>query len=157
MMRISALLFALMMISCSRPDITGQKKWSYWKNHCDWDDVSAAKYDVNMRDVHKLSSDIRTYNIEFVLFAGSWCDDSEREVPRLMKVLKMTGIDTDEMIVIGTDIGGKNPKAPIEKYKMDYSPTLIILSAGKEIGRIEEEPDNSWERDIWQIIRQHHV
>jgi len=90
------------------------------------------------------------------IFFGSWCGDSKREVPRLVKVLSSVSVPEKQIKLIGvggTDSIYKRSPNGEDKGKGVYRvPTFIIYKAGKELGRINEFPVYTFERDLLAII-----
>ena len=83
---------------------------------------------------------------------GTWCEDSQREVPAMMKILDQAGYKTGEMEIIAID-EDKRTKEGLEKaYDLTYVPALIFFDGEKEINRIVEFPINSLEQDILDIL-----
>lgn len=85
---------------------------------------------------------------QLVLVLGTWCSDSQREVPRWMKVLNRAGYDVEYMKIVGV---GRNKKTPLHianKYRITNVPTLIVYQDGKEVKRITESPKVSFEHDL---------
>ncbi|RMA57771.1 TlpA family protein disulfide reductase [Ulvibacter antarcticus] len=91
-------------------------------------------------------------NVSIKVFMGTWCEDSQREVPGLYKVLNASNynIDTVEMIAVSRD---KDTPAGLEKgFDIQYVPTIIFEKDNKELGRIVEYTQDSLERDILAIL-----
>jgi thiol-disulfide isomerase/thioredoxin len=101
--------------------------------------------------------------VDIICILGSWCHDSEREVPRFWKILEkaenpnllMTyfavGRSTDEkarelMVEIGFD---ENLR---DVYTVELVPTFIFLKDDVELGRIVETPETTLEQDAARIL-----
>lgn len=93
----------------------------------------------------------------FEIFLGTWCGDSRREVPRLIKLLDAMDIKRSAITIIAVgnrDTLYKQSPGHEEQGKDIYRvPHLNIYRDGKEIGRVTETPVKSWERDMLAIIR----
>ena len=88
----------------------------------------------------------------FVLIMGTWCEDSQREVPGMMKILNQAGFNTAEMEIIAID-EDKRTKEGLEKaYNLAYVPALVFFEGKTEINRIVEFPINSLEQDMLDIL-----
>lgn len=86
-----------------------------------------------------------------ILF-GTWCHDSEREVPRLLKLLTASGVADTAINLIGLDIRKQEPLGRGEALGARYTPTFIFYSDGHEIGRIVERPDVSFANDLSRFL-----
>lgn len=85
-----------------------------------------------------------------ILF-GTWCHDSEREVPKVLKLLAASGVEEKNISLIGLDIRKQEPEGRAKVLGIKYTPTFIFFSGGKEIGRIIERPTISLQDDIAAI------
>jgi thiol-disulfide isomerase/thioredoxin len=90
---------------------------------------------------------------EVTVFLGTWCGDSEREVPRLWRALDEAGGSVPFQIhYIGVDRQKKEPAAPIANYEIEFVPTFIVSRDGREVGRIVEESPHGVERDLLALL-----
>ena len=90
---------------------------------------------------------------EVTVFLGTWCGDSEREVPRLWRALDEAGGDVPFQIhYIGVDRQKKEPAAPIANFEIEFVPTFIVSRQGREVGRIVEESPHGVERDLLALL-----
>jgi len=91
------------------------------------------------------------------IFLGSWCGDSKREVPRMLKLLEMAKIDTTNIRLIFVDNDEKRYKQSPEREEIGknihHVPTFIVYHKQKEIGRIVETPIESLEKDLLSILK----
>ena len=86
-----------------------------------------------------------------ILF-GTWCHDSEREVPRMLKLLAASGVKEDNISLISLDIRKEEPEGRAKALDVRYTPTFIFYSDGHEIGRIVERPDVSFANDLSRFL-----
>lgn len=97
----------------------------------------------------------------FEIFLGSWCGDSQREVPRMLKVLAAAGVKESQVQIVFVDNrAGAYKKSPgnEQQYKNIHRvPNLIVYNQQEEIGRIIETPVISIEKDLQQILQQHYT
>jgi len=89
---------------------------------------------------------------EFLVFLGTWCGDSKREVPRFMKIADMAGIPAERIRLCGVDRAKKSPDGAAAPYAIERVPTFIVLRDGKEEGRIVERPVGTLEGDLLTIL-----
>jgi thiol-disulfide isomerase/thioredoxin len=90
--------------------------------------------------------------VDFTVFFGTWCEDSQRELPRFLKVADMVGISRDRIKLYGVDRSKKSSDGLTEKFDIEYVPTIIFLKNGAEIGRIIEKPHATIEEDMVSIL-----
>ena len=91
------------------------------------------------------------YNVE--IFFGTWCGDSEREVPRFFKIYDFAGLkDKLSYILYAVNRKLKLDNKLTDKRKIERVPTFIFYRNDKEIGRIVETPNDLLEKDILMIL-----
>jgi thiol-disulfide isomerase/thioredoxin len=94
-----------------------------------------------------------TLHIE--IYFGTWCPDSEREVPKLLKLLKENS--NISVTLIALDYQKHDPQQLATTHNVKYTPTMIIYrdkSKKEELGRIIERPKQSLVDDIQQFLSQ---
>ena len=91
-------------------------------------------------------------DISVVIFFGTWCHDSKRELPKALKIFNEIGINNENIELIAVGLDKKEPQGRAAKLKLMYTPTLIFFRGSQEIGRIIEKPVISLEKDIALII-----
>ncbi|WP_185962597.1 thioredoxin family protein [Thalassomonas sp. M1454] len=88
--------------------------------------------------------------ISLKVFFGTWCHDSEREVPRLLKSFKRTNVSID---MISLDLNKSEPQGRAKEANIKYTPTFIVYHENVEIGRIIERPEVSLSEDILAMYK----
>ncbi|WP_141402451.1 thioredoxin family protein [Sediminicola luteus] len=92
----------------------------------------------------------------FELFMGTWCGDSKRGVPQLLKVFEGLEVSDDQLEMIAVDYRGNMYKKSPGKEEVGKNitrvPTLIIYEGETEIGRIIERPHKNWEADMLALL-----
>jgi thiol-disulfide isomerase/thioredoxin len=132
--------------------IVGQMSWDTWKEKAEWKDYNADSYIINKDRIKIIENLIKRNNINFILVAGNWCSDSEREIPKFFKLIQEANINMDKIILYGVDREKKEPTGETIQYNIEKVPTLIILKNSEEIGRIVEFPVISWDEDLLTIL-----
>jgi hypothetical protein len=93
---------------------------------------------------------------QLMVFMGTWCGDSRREVPRFFKILDCCGIDTGSVQLITVAASGdqyKQSPGHEERGRDIYRvPDFIVLDQGRELGRVVESPVNTLEKDLLSIL-----
>lgn len=87
-----------------------------------------------------------------VMFLGTWCGDSVREVPRLLKILDSAKNARLGLTLYGVDSSLNDGGGMAKKYGIERVPTMIFLMGEKELGRIVEPPDGTLERDLLRVL-----
>lgn len=115
-------------------------------------DNTATKLTLSQNSITELSSIKQVYKI--TAFLGTWCHDSEREIPILLDILAAAKNPNLQLTLIAVDMNKQDPEGLAKKYQLEYTPTIIIEANGKELGRIVERPEQSLEDDILAILNQ---
>ena len=96
--------------------------------------------------------ELKDDNVKVVIFFGTWCHDSKREIPKALKIFNDIGINDKNIELIAVGLDKKEHLGRASKLNLVYTPTLIFFRGSKEIGRIIEKPVISLEKDIELII-----
>ena len=95
-------------------------------------------------------------NKTFVLFLGTWCGDSKREVPRLYKIFDFIGMQPEQvklvMVSNHDSVYKQSPTHEEQGKNILRVPTLLVLENGNEINRFVEYPVESLEKDLLHML-----
>ena len=121
--------------------------------YSDWYSPEHDEYQMDKKSIDELKKEkLKSYNIVVVM--GTWCSDSHREVPRLMKILEEIKYPENKLTLIAVNRKKESPSGEEGIYNIQKVPTIIVKKYGKEIGRIVESPNSGWlERDLLDIIK----
>ena len=92
-------------------------------------------------------------DLEVTILFGTWCHDSEREVPRMLKLLAASGLKKESISLIALDIRKSEPEGRAKALDVRFTPTFIFSRAGMELGRIVERPESSLRGDVATLIK----
>jgi len=120
----------------------------------EWFDREYRNYEPVMETVRALAGHIDSVSVE--IYFGSWCGDSKREVPRMMRVLDLAGLDEGQLSLVALSDRPmefmKAPGNPQVGALVHRTPTFIVRRGGKEIGRIVETATTTLEGDLLAIV-----
>ena len=123
-------------------------------NYKAWFTKNFEDYKPNSTTTNAIAPDLKSYSI--ILFMGTWCGDSKKEVPRLYKVLEACNFPMDQLTVIAVsrqaNMYKQSPQHEEAGLNIHRVPTVIFYKNGKEINRIVEHPIETFEKDIQNII-----
>ncbi len=94
----------------------------------------------------------RDYQID--VYMGTWCHDSRRVVPKLIKLLEMTGSDFSNLTIVSVNGRKEIPDVSPEiaaKLNVHRVPTIIFYENGKEVDRFVERARESLLQDLIKI------
>lgn len=93
-------------------------------------------------------------NVYIKVFMGTWCEDSQREVPALLKILEAANYKMDYLEMVAMTHDKDTPQGLETDYEVEYVPTIIFYKGGAEINRIVEYPIQTLERDMLTILKE---
>lgn len=119
-----------------------------------WFDEGYQKYTVDAATLQSVKDKLKS--TEILVFMGTWCGDSKREVPHFYKILDNVGYSEKKLQVVAVDNHPdrykKSPQGEEKGWNIEYVPTIIFLKDGKELGRIVETPQETLEKDLAAIL-----
>jgi len=137
-----------MLIGCCTREALLQEPFATWyiKNYND--------YSMDTIIANEIRKNIS--NKQFILFLGTWCGDSRRETPRILKIFDYCNLNPEQIklvMVSNHDSAYKQSPSHEEKgMNILRVPTLIVFENNKEINRIVESPIESIEKDLLKIV-----
>lgn len=93
-----------------------------------------------------------TTGVKVIVFFGTWCSDSQREVPRFLKIMELAQNPGITVKLFGLDRSKRDEGGLAESYQVEFVPTFVVLHNEQEIGRIVETPIMSLEQDLVEIL-----
>ncbi|MFT5891160.1 MAG: thiol-disulfide isomerase/thioredoxin [Dokdonia sp.] len=115
-----------------------------------WFDIGYKEHTLDTVTVNTIKDGLAEATI--TVFMGTWCEDSQREIPAFYKVLDLAGIDASTIKIITISEGKDAPEGLIKENDIQYVPTIIFEKNGSEMGRIVEYSIVSIERDVEKIL-----
>ncbi len=93
-------------------------------------------------------------NVKIKVFMGTWCEDSQREVPALYKILDAAGYDYSNFNTVAVSHDKETPNGLEKGHHIDYVPTIIFTKNGDTLNRIVEYAHQTLEKDILTILQE---
>lgn len=90
--------------------------------------------------------------VKIKIYLGSWCEDSQREVPALYKILDHLDFDYSKMELIAMTHDKDTPQNFEEDMNIEYIPSIIFYKDGIEMDRIVEYTQITLEKDMETIL-----
>ena len=115
-----------------------------------WFQQGFEEYTPSAEAMQVIKSNISEYEIK--VYMGTWCPDSQREVPKLFKILELADYDLNKLTMTGLDYNKSAPGNPQTEYDIKRVPTFIFLKNGKEVDRFVEYPQETIAKDIAKIV-----
>ena len=93
-------------------------------------------------------------DIEVTIYMGTWCEDSQREVPGFFKIIDALEANDQVQPIVGLNEDKVSHDGSAEQAGVTNVPTFIFSKDGEEINRIVEFPIISLEQDILDILQE---
>jgi len=93
-------------------------------------------------------------DIEVTIYMGTWCEDSQREVPGFFKIIDALEANDQVQPIVGLNEDKVSHDGSAEQASVTNVPTFIFSKDGEEINRIVEFPIISLEQDILDILQE---
>jgi hypothetical protein len=113
-----------------------------------------ANYDLyildsaSMKELTPLMKDLH-----FLIVLGTWCGDSKHHVPKIYKILDAMNIPNKDVKLFGVDRSKSSKDGTTEKYNVHRVPTLIVFNGDVELGRVVENPKETFEKDLLNMLK----
>lgn len=120
----------------------------------EWFNKNYAAYMVDKLTADSLKAKLQDKT--FTLFLGTWCGDSKREVPHMLRLLQYCGVAQQKInIVLVSNHDSVVKQSPTHEERglnIHRVPTLLVYEGNRIMGRIVEEPVVSLEKDLLTIV-----
>jgi hypothetical protein len=77
-------------------------------------------------------------SLHFLIFLGTWCEDSQQIIPKLFKLLHTAKFPSEKISLLGVDRKKKTSGYLSEALNVSRVPTILLMKNGKELDRIIE-------------------
>ena len=118
--------------------------------YAEWFDVNYNDAKLDAAVVGKIKKNIKGVTIK--AFMGTWCGDSQHEVPVFYKLMDAINFDDKKLTMIAVNRSKETPDNLQDGYQITNVPTFIFYKKGIEIGRFVEYPRETLEKDILKIV-----
>jgi tetratricopeptide (TPR) repeat protein len=119
-----------------------------------WFDSMYAAYDPSPAVISSINRQ-ELKDIRIDIFFGTWCGDSRREVPRFLKMMDQLAVPASKISLVATGSDSLYKQSPQHEEAgkgIFRVPVFIVYRNGAEIGRINEFPVTSLEKDLATIL-----
>ncbi len=129
-------------------NLDGLKKMPFGE----WFNAEYKSYNPDIETLNQINKADLKKKFKINIVMGSWCSDSQREVPRLIKILEGLDYPVNSIVIINVDSQKQAEGTIVNQLNITKIPTIIVFKQKHEIGRIIESPEISLEKDLLKII-----
>ncbi|MEM8993327.1 MAG: thioredoxin family protein [Acidobacteriota bacterium] len=121
-----------------------------WRGAPVWRDLHDA-YEPDAAAVETLAAEER--ELALTVAFGTWCGDSRRSVPRLLKALELADNENLSVELVSIDRPFTDPLDFVAREQITNVPTVIVRDGDREVGRFVERPRSEVvESDVAAIL-----
>src|SRR5437868_6069307 len=113
----------------TRADIESDTSFKWFKEN-----MKLGQADVNAVSAFEKNGS----KFQVVVFAGTWCDDSQNLLPVFYRLVDKSGYPDSSITLIGVDRPKKTLYNLHNAFHIIDVPTFIVMKDGTEIGRVVE-------------------
>lgn len=93
--------------------------------------------------------------VQFVVFGGTWCEDTQFVLPKFFKIQEKSGMPDDAVTFFGVNREKRSLGSISSAFNVTLVPTIIVMKEGKEIGRVVEYgKTGKWDKELVDILNQ---
>ena len=93
--------------------------------------------------------------VQFVVFGGTWCEDTQFVLPKFFKIQEKSGLPDDAVTFFGVNRAKRSLGNISGAFNVTLVPTIIVMKEGKEIGRVVEYgKTGKWDKELVDILNQ---
>lgn len=125
--------------------ILGSVNKTVLSENTNWFEPNFNNYQPDSSTTAELKKHVSSMQV-FVV-AGSWCSDTQRELPKFLKIADRIGLKKDQIEIILLDENKNLNWFNVKVFYVFSVPTFIFMKDGKEQGRIVEMATQPFEKE----------
>lgn len=95
----------------------------------------------------------RDNTVRYVVFGGTWCEDSQSILPKFFMLQEKAGIRDDRITFFAVDRQKQSLGNITSAMNITNVPTIIVMKNGKEVGRVVEYgKTGKWDKELAEIV-----
>ncbi len=117
-----------------------------------WYDPNQSAYapDTDILNAMEAAKD----KVEFIVFGGTWCEDTQFVLPRFFKLQELSGFPDSSISFFGVSRVKKTIGNITAAFNIVNVPTIIVMKDGREIGRVVEYgKTGKWDRELADLLK----
>ena len=95
----------------------------------------------------------RNTGVNYIVFGGTWCDDTRYVLPKFFMLQEKAGIADSRISFFGVDRQKQTLGNLAAAFNITNVPTIIVMKNGKEVGRVVEYgKTGKWDKELAEIV-----
>ncbi len=92
--------------------------------------------------------------VQFVVFGGTWCDDTQFVLPKFFKLQEQSGFSDSDISFFAVTRAKQTVGNITTAFKIVNVPTIIVMKDGKEVGRVVEYgKTGKWDIELAELLK----
>lgn len=117
-----------------------------------WFDANKSAYNPSPELLHAFLAS--SAKVSFIIFGGTWCEDTQGLLPQFYKLQELTGLKDDKIVLFGVDREKKTIDNIAQAFNITNVPTIIVMKDGKELGRVVEYGSSgNWDDAMTNLLK----
>ncbi len=138
------IIISLLLFSCGTSKtgeqkadniVVGEVSWDYWKSNAGWSLYEAFDYEPEQEQITQLKKILQGKDYQFIIFATTYCDECEENLPKLFKIFELTQIPENRIRLFALDESGSEPSGEYKKYNTSTTPEVFLTIDSVIIGQ----------------------
>lgn len=118
----------------------------------DWFASNKEKYNPSPELLHAFLAS--SAKVNFIVFGGTWCEDTQNLLPQFYKLQELTGMKEESIVFFGVDREKKTIDNIAQAFHITHVPTIIVMKDGKETGRVVEYGSSgNWDEAMTNLLK----
>jgi len=118
-----------------------------------WYNSSAATYNPSVEYKTAMANAAKN-NIKFIVFGGTWCEDSHFILPKFFKLQEQGGFPDANITFFAVDRNKKTVGGITDALDITNVPTIMVMKNGKELGRVVEYgKTGQWDKELVELLK----
>ena len=94
-------------------------------------------------------------SVNYIVFGGTWCDDTQFILPKFFILQEKAGISNERITLFAVDREKQTMGNISSAFKIINVPTIIVMKNGTEKGRVVEYgKTGKWDKELADILNQ---
>lgn len=124
------------------------------KNDTSFNWYASSQKIYNPSDTSVVGPMQRNKNVSYILFGGTWCEDTQFILPKFFKLQEKAGIPDNRITFFGVNRDKQTIGNIAAAMNITNVPTIIVMKNGKEVGRvIEYGTIGKWDKELSDIVK----
>ena len=93
-------------------------------------------------------------NYSYVLFGGTWCEDTQFILPKFFHLQEVAGVPDDHITFFAVDRSKQTLGNIAAAFHITNVPTIIVMKNGQEVGRVVEYgKTGQWDKELAGLLK----